>query len=69
MSFIRNDPTLNRARERALLLGRIRERRQIYLLLVPPLAYLLIFSYGPMAELVIAFKRYTFVIRKRTDFS
>jgi ABC-type polysaccharide transport system permease subunit len=52
------------ARERrgAVLFQRIKARWQIYLLLVLPLAYLLIFSYGPMGGLVIAFKRYNFAL-------
>jgi len=49
-----------RARERALLILKIKARWQIYLLLLLPLAYLLIFSYGPMGGLVIAFKSYNF---------
>ena len=41
---------------------RIRERWQLYLLLVLPLVYLFVFSYGPMGGLVIAFKRYNFAL-------
>jgi ABC-type polysaccharide transport system permease subunit len=49
-------------RERTRLLLRIRDRWQIYLLLVLPLTYLIIFSYGPMGGLLIAFKRYNFAL-------
>jgi multiple sugar transport system permease protein/putative aldouronate transport system permease protein len=49
-----------RARERARLIKNIRARWQIYLLLLLPVVYILIFAYGPMGGLVIAFKRYTF---------
>jgi ABC-type polysaccharide transport system permease subunit len=45
---------------RTRLLGRVKARWQIYLLLVIPLAYLLTFAYGPMGGLVIAFKKYNF---------
>ncbi|MDR2808525.1 MAG: ABC transporter permease subunit [Spirochaetaceae bacterium] len=40
----------------------IRARWQIYLLLLIPLAYLLIFAYGPMVGLSIAFKKYNFAL-------
>jgi len=49
-----------RAHERARLVFKIKARWQIYLLLLLPLAYLFIFSYGPMGGLVIAFKSYKF---------
>jgi len=51
-----------RARERARLIINIKARWQIYLLLILPLAYLFIFSYGPMGGLVIAFKSYKFAL-------
>ena len=38
----------------------IKSRWQIYLLLLLPLIYLIIFAYVPMAGLVIAFKDYNF---------
>ncbi|MCL2831726.1 MAG: ABC transporter permease subunit [Treponema sp.] len=56
-------PVLNagdKTRERTKLWFNIRARWQIYLLLLLPLAYLVIFSYGPMGGLVIAFKHYNF---------
>lgn len=37
---------------------RIFQRWQLYLLLLLPVAYILIFAYGPMAGLIIAFKKY-----------
>lgn len=37
---------------------RMFQRWQLYLLLLLPVAYILIFAYGPMAGLVIAFKKY-----------
>jgi len=43
------------------LANSIKARWQIYLLLLLPVAYLLIFSYGPMGGLVIAFKEYNIV--------
>ena len=49
-----------KALEGTRLVKKIKARWQIYLLLVLPLAYLFIFSYGPMGGLVIAFKRYSF---------
>jgi ABC-type polysaccharide transport system permease subunit len=51
-----------RERARLRLLHQIRDRWQIYLLLVLPLVYLFIFAYGPMVGLVIAFKRYNFAL-------
>lgn len=44
---------------RKSLKKRIIERWQLYLLLLVPLLFVLIFNYGPMAGLVIAFKKYT----------
>jgi ABC-type polysaccharide transport system permease subunit len=49
-----------KAAKRTLLMRQITARWQIYLLLILPLAYLIIFQYGPMGGLVIAFKRYNF---------
>jgi ABC-type polysaccharide transport system permease subunit len=49
-------------RERIRLFNQVKARWQVYLLLVLPLVYLLIFSYGPMGGLVIAFKRYNFAL-------
>jgi ABC-type polysaccharide transport system permease subunit len=54
--------TLDRSKARSRLLQQIRERWQIYLLLALPILYLLVFSYGPMGGLVIAFKRYNFAL-------
>ena len=48
------------ARDRTRLIKNIRARWQIYLLLLVPIAYIIIFAYIPMAGLVIAFKRYNF---------
>jgi ABC-type polysaccharide transport system permease subunit len=48
--------------DKAKLFLRIRNRWQIYLLLVLPLVYLLIFAYGPMGGLIIAFKRYNYAL-------
>jgi ABC-type polysaccharide transport system permease subunit len=59
---MQNNPVINKARGPSRLLARIRDRWQIYLLLVLPLAYLFIFAYGPMGGLVIAFKRYNFAL-------
>jgi ABC-type polysaccharide transport system permease subunit len=47
---------------RPSLVSRIKERRQLYLLLALPLVYLLVFSYVPMGGLLIAFKRYNFAL-------
>jgi multiple sugar transport system permease protein/putative aldouronate transport system permease protein len=44
----------------ARLVKQIKARWQIYLLLVVPLIYLIVFAYGPMGGLVIAFKKYNF---------
>ena len=51
---------MNRGMPEKDLLVKIRQRWQIYLLLALPLLYLLIFAYGPMGGLIIAFKRYNF---------
>ena len=40
----------------------IRARWAIYLLLLLPLAHLIVFDYGPMAGIIIAFKRYNFAL-------
>ena len=48
------------ATSRTRLMRQIKARWQIYLLLMWPLIYLLVFSYGPMFGLSIAFKRYNF---------
>jgi multiple sugar transport system permease protein/putative aldouronate transport system permease protein len=42
------------------LLRQIGDHWQLYLLLMLPLVYLFVFSYGPMGGLVIAFKKYNF---------
>jgi ABC-type polysaccharide transport system permease subunit len=52
----------NRELLRKSLSSRIKERWQLYLLIVLPLIYLFIFAYGPMGGLVIAFKRYNFAL-------
>lgn len=44
---------------RKSLKSRILARWQLYLLLIVPCAFVLIFNYGPMAGLVIAFENYT----------
>jgi len=49
-----------KARNKILLRQNIKARWQIYLLLLLPVIYVLIFSYAPMGGLVIAFKRYNF---------
>ncbi|GHU19412.1 hypothetical protein FACS1894163_12240 [Spirochaetia bacterium] len=54
-------PELKARLHRSLMMN-IKARWQIYLLLVVPLAYLLIFSYGPMGGLIIAFKKYNFAL-------
>ena len=38
---------------------RVLDRWQLYLLLLIPVGFVLVFNYGPMAGLVIAFKKYT----------
>jgi ABC-type polysaccharide transport system permease subunit len=40
----------------------IKARWQLYVLLVLPILYLLVFQYGPMGGLLIAFKRYNFAL-------
>ena len=45
---------------RAVLYKSIKARWQIYLLLVIPVAYLILFSYSPMGGLLMAFKRFNF---------
>lgn len=56
-----NQPRLTPAsRQRQKLLRQVGHRWQIYLLMLIPVAYILIFAYGPMFGLVIAFKRYDF---------
>ena len=47
-----------RAQNKKTLVKRIRSRWQLYLLLLLPLAWLIIFAYVPMGGLVIAFKKY-----------
>lgn len=44
---------------RKSLKSRVMARWQLYLLLIVPCAFVLIFNYGPMAGLVIAFENYT----------
>lgn len=51
-----------KARLRERLKLNIKARWQIYLLLVLPITYLLIFAYGPMGGLIIAFKKYNFAL-------
>ena len=53
---------VNQGAHNKSLLTQVKERWQLYLLLVLPLIYLLIFAYGPMGGLVIAFKRYNFAL-------
>ena len=57
VSVLHSDPKM---RARARLYANIKARWQIYLLLLIPVAYLLVYSYGPMGGLVIAFKRFNF---------
>ncbi|GHV86709.1 sugar ABC transporter permease [Spirochaetia bacterium] len=59
MSSVKEAALVDRAHG-ARLVKQIKARWQIYLLLVVPLVYLIIFSYGPMGGLVIAFKKYNF---------
>ncbi|GHT71572.1 sugar ABC transporter permease [Spirochaetia bacterium] len=51
-----------KARLHKSLMMNIKARWQIYLLLVVPLVYLIIFAYGPMGGLIIAFKKYNFAL-------
>jgi multiple sugar transport system permease protein/putative aldouronate transport system permease protein len=51
-----------KAQSRARLWGQIKARWQIYLLMILPLAYLMVFQYGPMVGLQIAFKQYSFAL-------
>lgn len=44
---------------RKSLVSRIKARWQLYLLLIVPVGFVLVFNYGPMAGLVIAFENYT----------
>ncbi len=53
-------PPGSAAAHRSLLWKQIRERWQIYLLLLIPVAYIVIFAYIPMGGLLIAFKKYDF---------
>ncbi|MFV0400786.1 MAG: ABC transporter permease [Oscillospiraceae bacterium] len=52
----------DKKRYRRQLYHKVRNRWQIYLLLLIPLAYILLFAYGPMGGLVIAFKKYDFSV-------
>ncbi|MCR1841854.1 ABC transporter permease [Murimonas intestini] len=52
------DKKRRKAAQRDLLKKQIKARWQIYLLLLLPLAYILIFAYIPMGGLVMAFKDY-----------
>jgi ABC-type polysaccharide transport system permease subunit len=47
---------------RAKLRSNIRARWQTYLLLVVPVVYVLVFSYGPMVGIQLAFKKYNFAL-------
>ena len=49
-----------RRRRRARIVSRLKHDRLLYLLLVPVLAWYLIFCYAPMGGLVLAFKNYSF---------
>ena len=53
-----NSNTSDKKAYRELLIKRIKDRWQIYLLLLLPLSYIIIFAYIPMTGLVIAFKDY-----------
>jgi len=53
---------IDRAAARKRLALNIKARWQIYLLLAVPLVYMLVFAYGPMVGLVLAFKRYNFAL-------
>lgn len=48
------------SKPRALLSKRVTERWQLYLLLLIPVAYIVVFSYVPMGGLIIAFKNFDF---------
>jgi len=48
--------------KRARLWDKVKARWQIYLLLLLPVSYILIFAYSPMGGLVLAFKRYNFAL-------
>ena len=48
--------------ERTVSLKNMRARWQLYLLMVIPFTYVIIFAYGPMGGLVIAFKRYNYTL-------
>ncbi|GHU90982.1 sugar ABC transporter permease [Spirochaetia bacterium] len=47
---------------RAKLAANIRARWQIYLLLIIPVVYVAVFSYGPMVGIQLAFKKYNFAL-------
>jgi ABC-type polysaccharide transport system permease subunit len=47
---------------RAKLKSNIRARWQTYVLLIVPVVYVLIFSYGPMVGIQLAFKKYNFAL-------
>lgn len=49
--------TLKKRRKKSLA-HRIGERWQLYLLILLPLVYLIIFAYAPMSGLILAFKKY-----------
>lgn len=51
---------ITRSDSRTRLFRRIAQRWQLYVLLLLPLLYLLVFQYLPMGGLVIAFKKYDF---------
>jgi len=48
--------------ERTVFFKNMRARWQLYLLMVIPVVYVIIFSYGPMGGLVIAFKRFNYTL-------
>jgi ABC-type polysaccharide transport system permease subunit len=48
--------------KRARLWDKVKARWQIYLLLLLPVSYILIFAYSPMGGLILAFKRYNFAL-------
>ena len=47
---------------RTVFFRNMRARWQLYLLMVIPVVYVIIFSYGPMGGLVIAFKRFNYTL-------